>query len=67
MLMKEETYHGIAYVATVTIVPYVPIFVPNTTQYEFSLSYNVVYNVTAFAHMCGQSSEMVTIRQFYGE
>ena len=66
--MQEEAYLGMSYIATVTIVPYnAPIFAHNITQYEFSLSYNVEYNVTAIVYACGQSSEMITIRQFYGE
>ena len=65
--MQEEAYYGLSYITTVTVVPYVPILAHNATQYGVSLSYNVEYNVTAIAYMCGQSSEMVTIRQFYGK
>lgn len=66
MIIQEETYHGMSYIPTVTILPYVPI-VNNATLYEVSLSYNVDYNVTAFASMCGEMSQVAIIRQLYGE
>lgn len=39
----------------------------NTTTAELSISYNIWYNFSAFAILCGRKTQSETISLFYGE
>ena len=45
----------------------VDFFGNNTTVIELSISYNIWYNLTAFATLCGHIAQSETINLFYGE
>ena len=42
-------------------------FSSNTTTTELSISYNIWYNFSAFAILCGHKAQSETISLFYGE
>lgn len=42
-------------------------FFGNNATTELSISYNIRYNLTAFATLCGYTAQSETINLFYGE
>ena len=62
--------HGVQFISSLAVDReqiMVDFFGNNTTVIELSISYNIWYNLTVFATLCGHTARSETINLFYGE
>ena len=57
--------NGVAY--NVSVIPRVPIMKFSGTSVELRVSYNISYNVTVLATLCGQGSTNSTLQIYFGK
>jgi hypothetical protein len=59
--------HGVQLTSDLAVEQIMVDFSGNNTTIELSISYNIWYNLTAFATLCGHIAQSDTINLYYGD